>query len=96
MDELLGQYIVLCARLGLRLPGSNTIPDQIAADKAPYYAALEAADEAAEQGQLDVSRLEDQLEGLLAKQLVLVLEAATGRISSRTSGLTGSSGPPPR
>jgi Fic family protein len=38
-------YVVLCAHLGIRLPGLKTIPDQIAADKAPYYKALEAADE---------------------------------------------------
>lgn len=75
-------YIVLCARLGLRLPGSHTIPDQIAADKIPYYEALEAADEAEQQGQLDVSKLEGLLEGLLAKQLVLVMEAATGKATS--------------
>jgi len=81
-------YVVLCARLGLRLPGSNTIPDQIAADKAPYYRALEAADEAEQQGQIDVSQLEDHLEGLLARQLVLVMEAATGKLSSEiASGL---------
>jgi fido (protein-threonine AMPylation protein) len=52
-------YIVLCAHLGLRLPGSNTIPDQIAADKTPYYLALEAADAAAEQGHINVSQLEN-------------------------------------
>jgi Fic family protein len=37
-------YLVLCIRLGYRLPGTKTIPELIAADKAPYYAALEAAD----------------------------------------------------
>ena len=37
-------YLVLCLRLGYRLPGTNTIPEQIARDKRPYYAALEAAD----------------------------------------------------
>jgi Fic family protein len=83
-------YVVLCARLGLRLPGSNTIPDQISADKTPYYTALEAADEAAEQGRIDVSRLEGHLESLLARQLVRVMEAATGRSSSgMASGLIG-------
>ena len=72
-------YVVLCARLGVRLPGTNTIPDQIAADKTPYYGALEAADEAAKQGNIDVGELEGQLEGLLANQLVWVMKAATGR-----------------
>lgn len=37
-------YLVLCARLGDRLPGRNTIPEQIATNKKPYYDALEAAD----------------------------------------------------
>jgi hypothetical protein len=71
--------MVLCAHLGIRLPGLKTIPDQIAADKTPYYKALEAADEAAKQDQIDVGQLEGLLESLLAKQLVLVMQAATGR-----------------
>src|SRR3546814_17294830 len=37
-------YFVLCAKVGYRLPGHETLPEQIAADKAPYSAALEAAD----------------------------------------------------
>jgi Fic family protein len=37
-------YLVLCVRLGYPLPGTHTIPEQIAADKKPYYDALEAAD----------------------------------------------------
>jgi hypothetical protein len=40
------------------LPGHNTIPEQIAANKEPYYQALEAADEANRASLLDVSRLE--------------------------------------
>lgn len=39
-------YAVLCIRLGYRLPGTKTIPEQIAADKTPYYKALESADKA--------------------------------------------------
>jgi hypothetical protein len=46
-------YLVLCVRLGYRLPGRNTIPDQISANKSPYYRALEAADEADRQGRID-------------------------------------------
>lgn len=30
-------YMILCIRLGYRLPGTNTIPDQISKDKSPYY-----------------------------------------------------------
>jgi fido (protein-threonine AMPylation protein) len=38
-------YVVLCTRLDGLLPGSPTIPDQIADDKKPYYKALEIADD---------------------------------------------------
>lgn len=73
-------YLVLCVKLGYRLPGTNTIPEQIATSKAPYYDALEAADEAwKEHGRVDVSRLESLLEGLLAAQLVGVMEQASGQ-----------------
>ena len=37
-------YLILCARLGTRLPGKVTIPEQIALNKSPYYKALEDAD----------------------------------------------------
>jgi Fic family protein len=72
-------YLVLCVRLGYRLPGVNTIPAQIAANKTPYYQALEAADVAyADGGRIDVSQMWELLEKLLAKQLVSVLHAARG------------------
>ena len=69
-------YLVLSVRLGCRLPGTNTIPDQIASDKTPYYQALEAADRASSEGKFDVSRAESLLGDLLAKQLASVLRAA--------------------
>jgi Fic family protein len=69
-------YLVLSMRLGYRLPGTNTIPDQIASDNKPYYHALEAADKAFSEGQIDVNRAETLLEGLLANQLASVLRAA--------------------
>jgi len=65
--------------LGYRLPGTNTIPEQIAKDKTPYYRALEAADEAWEDKKIDLSQLEELLSGLLANQLVGVHEQATGK-----------------
>lgn len=72
-------YVVLCVRLGYRLPGVNTIPAQIAANKRPYYEALEAADKAyADGGKIDVTQMSTLLETLLAKQLVSVLHAARG------------------
>ena len=72
-------YLVLCVRLGYRLPGTNTIPAQIAANKPPYYEALEAADQAFGKNGIDVSKMEALLEGLLANQLLSVLNAATGQ-----------------
>jgi Fic family protein len=49
-------YVVLSISLNSLLPGTPTIPDQIASDKNPYYEALEAADLGwKETGQVDVS-----------------------------------------
>jgi Fic family protein len=70
-------YLVLCVRLGERVPGTRTVPDQIASDKKPYYTALEAADEAWKRDQLDLTEMEQLLSALLATQLLSVLEAAT-------------------
>jgi Fic family protein len=70
-------YLILCVRLGDRLPGRNTIPEQIAADKSPYYRALEEADLAFKDGKLDLTATEDLLSDLLARQLVSVHAAAT-------------------
>jgi Fic family protein len=64
-------YLVLCVRLGYRLPGTTTIPELIAADKDPYYAALEAADAG------DLTVLERLLAALLAKQLYDIHRVAT-------------------
>lgn len=72
-------YLVMCMKLGYPLPGTNTIPDQIAGNKRPYYDALEAADAAwKEGGRVDVSRLETLLSGYLSAQLVGVIEQASG------------------
>jgi Fic family protein len=70
-------YFVLCAKLGYRLPGQETIPEQIAADKKPYYDALEAADDAAKNGQIDLSELEALLNRQLATQLVSAYKDAS-------------------
>lgn len=70
-------YFVLCGSLGYRLGGQLTIPEQIAADKPPYYAALEVADRAFASGTTDVSVLEDLLKMQLARQLVETLDDAT-------------------
>ncbi len=72
-------YAVLCILLGYDLPGTKTIPEQIANDKTPYYKALEVADEAYAKKQLDVSQLEDLIEDTLAAQLLEVHEKAVGK-----------------
>ena len=72
-------YLLLCLRLGYSLPGTNTIPEQIAKDKRPYYKALEAADDAWEGKKIDLSELEELLSALLANQLVGVHQQATGK-----------------
>jgi Fic family protein len=72
-------YLLLCLRLGYRLPGTNTIPEQIAKDKTPYYKALEAADNAWETKKIDLSVLEELLSALLANQLIGVHKQATGK-----------------
>jgi Fic family protein len=71
-------YLLLCLRLGYRLPGKRTIPEQIARDKTPYYKALEAADKEWEAKNLDLSMLEKLLADLLAQQLGSVHDQATG------------------
>jgi Fic family protein len=63
-------YFVLCVRSGSWLPGTNTIPEQISKGKAPYYKALEAADEAWRKGALDLQFMESLLGEMLATQLV--------------------------
>lgn len=62
-------YLVLLVKLGIILPGTPTIPEQIAADKGPYYDALEAADAGFQSGTIDVSALETMLESMLINQL---------------------------
>ena len=69
-------YLVLCVRLGYRLPGTRTIPEQISKNKSPYYTALEAADLHDKDGHLDLSEMETLLESLLAAQLLSVLKDA--------------------
>jgi Fic family protein len=72
-------YLVMCAKLGSRLPGRITIPEQIAGNKAPYYRALEDADRHYKIGkEVNVSAMETMLDSQLAKQLVDVHDTAIG------------------
>lgn len=63
-------YLILCVRLGYRLPGTKTIPELIAENKDPYYKALESADHE------DLEPLEKLMEALLATQLYDIHQAA--------------------
>jgi Fic family protein len=72
-------YVVLCIRLGFVLRGPKTVPDQIVANRKPYFDALEAADRAWKNGSIDVSEMERLLERLLAVQLTSVFDQATGK-----------------
>jgi fido (protein-threonine AMPylation protein) len=69
-------YTVLSIRLGSRLPGTPTIPEQIVDNRDPYFHALDSADSACKAGHVDVSDMEKMLEAMLAKQLMSVIESA--------------------
>jgi Fic family protein len=65
-------YLILNVRLGFALPGTNTIAQQIEKNRQPYFDALRAADEADQQGRLDISQMEELLSNMLAAQLLSV------------------------
>lgn len=70
-------YMIMNIKLNSILPGSPSIPDQIAENKTPYYDALEFSDKALlETGAVDVSKMEELIEALLAKQLLSATEQA--------------------
>jgi Fic family protein len=78
-------YLVLCAKLGYRLPGTQTIPEQIVANRQPYYAALDAADAACSRNTIDLSVMEQLLSDMLANQLASVIDAASLPDQGRSS-----------
>jgi Fic family protein len=73
-------YVVLSIRAGVILPGTPTIPDQIVDNRNPYFDALDVADAACREGKIDVSKMEDLLARLLAKQLAGFYQAAGGKL----------------
>ena len=73
-------YVVLSIRAGAIPPGTPTIPDQIADNRNPYFDALDAADTAWRNGKLDVSKMEELLGALLAKQLAGFYQTAGGKM----------------
>jgi Fic family protein len=62
-------YYLICLRAGNLLPGKKIVPERIRENRAPYYAALKAADRQWENGHLDVNELADYLAKLLEEQL---------------------------
>ncbi len=62
-------YYLLCLRHGQLLPGRQIVPERIRHDRRPYYAALQAADVAWEQGSFGIEPLAEYLAGLLRQQL---------------------------
>jgi len=72
-------YVVLNIGLNSVLPGIPTIPDQIVDNKKTYYDALERADNRLkEAGVIDVSSMEELVEGMLATQLLRAADQAVG------------------
>lgn len=73
-------YVVLSIQLNSVLPGTPTIPDQIASNKKPYYEALEFADDAWLRSEdVDVSAMEKLVDAALAHQLLSAAKAAAGQ-----------------
>ncbi|OWJ66554.1 Fic family protein [Inquilinus limosus] len=62
-------YYLLCAKAGGVLGGRKIVPERIRENREPYYAALNAADRAWEDGNLDFSMMEEYLAGLVQEQL---------------------------
>lgn len=62
-------YLGLSVGLNMELPGRLTIPDQIVADRNPYYNALEEAHAAWKEGRLELGPLVSLLDAMLQRQL---------------------------
>jgi Fic family protein len=62
-------YYLLCMRAGRLLPGRKIVPERIRENRPAYYAALQSADRAWEEGRYDFAQLTVYLEGLLRDQL---------------------------
>ncbi len=73
-------YAVLSIRAGSILPGTPAIPDQIVDNRKPYFDALDAADLAFREGKIDVTKMEELLGALLARQLAQFYQAAGGKL----------------
>jgi Fic family protein len=79
-------YVVLSIKLDSLLPGTPTIPEQIASNKDPYYKALEDADKAWASKKIDVSALEGLVGDMLARQLLNAAKEAAGEDVGSSEG----------
>lgn len=76
-------YIVLCSHIKVLLPGTPSIPQQIQENRTAYFRALEQADEALRTtGEIDISLMEETLKGMLATQLLSVIDKADGGVTA--------------
>jgi Fic family protein len=62
-------YYLISLQYGGLLPGQKTVPERIRDNRQPYYAALQAADQAWAEGHFDVSALRNYLNQLVKDQL---------------------------
>jgi Fic family protein len=62
-------YYLLCVRSGALLPGRKILPERIRENRDGYEKALEAADLAWDEGNLDFTVMEDYLAALIQAQL---------------------------
>jgi Fic family protein len=86
-------YVVLSIRAGFILPGTPTIPDQIVDNRVPYFEALDAADNAYAQTKIiDVSKMEELIAALLARQLTGFYRSAGGKLPTTEATETSQSG----
>ena len=73
-------YVVLSIRAQSVFPGTPTIPEQIVDNRNPYFDALDAADAAWAEGRIDLSKMDELLSGMLAKQLTAAYQKAGGTV----------------
>lgn len=73
-------YVVLSIRAQSVFPGTPTIPEQIVDNRNPYFDALDAADAAWADGRIDLSKMEELLSGMLARQLTDAYQKAGGTV----------------
>jgi Fic family protein len=74
-------YVILSIRAGFVLPGAPTIPDQIVDNRTPYFEALDAADAAYKHGRvIDLTKMEELITSLLARQLASFFQAVGGKL----------------